>query len=131
MLLCYFPLPLVHCAIKKFLLFFFLFSQYRKGNIAVTFHGACLPSCSGATVQWLLESLSGIQFICILMPLRGSVCLCQSKLRVLCTHGSSRMYKLTISILANHLAGNFHLSAEKCYSPNSFCRTIYCHQSPA
>lgn len=50
---------------------------------------------------------------------------------MLCTPGSRGTNKLTVSILANHLASNFHLSAEECYSPHSFSRTTYCQRSPA
>lgn len=109
-------------------LFFYIFCALEE-NIAVTFSGVCLSSHCFPTA---LKSLSGIQFICILMPLLWSIPFCQLSASFRCfVFGSYGINKLTISSAAYPLPGNFHPFAIEHYSFNSFCTTIYFHLSRA
>ena len=91
-------------------------------NIAVTFSGVCLSS---RCFSMAFRSLSGIQFICILMPLLWSIPFCQLNASLRCfVFGSYGINKLTISS-----AGNFHPFALDRYSSSSFSRTIYFYPS--
>lgn len=83
-------------------------------NIAVTFSGVCLSS---HCFSMAFKSLSGIQFICILMPLLWSIPFCQLSASFRCfVFGSYAVNKLTISSAAYPLTGNFHPFAIEHYS---------------
>lgn len=107
-------------------LFFYIFCALEE-NTAVTFSGVCLSS---HCFSMAFKSVSGIQFICILMPLLWSIPFCQLSASFRCfVFGSYGINKLTISSVAYPLAGNFHPFAIDHYSSNSFSRTIYFHLS--
>lgn len=122
MLLNYWNGPSFLFMILKSSLSFYIFCALEE-NIAVTFGGVCLSSHCFSVA---FKSLSGIQFICILMPLLWSTPFCQLSASFRCfVFGSYGINKLTISSAAYPFAGNFHLFATDHYSSYSFSRTIY------
>lgn len=92
----------------------FYISYALEEYIAVTFSGIYLSS---HCFSMAFKSLSGIQFICILMPLLWSIPFCQLSASFRCfVFGSCAVNKLTISSAAYPLAGYFHPFAIEHYT---------------
>lgn len=97
---------------QRCLIFFLDISPIQKRNYCCPFQWS-LPFIS----RWHFRSLSGIRFVCMLVPLEPSMPLHQlSASRRGWVLGSHAMDKSTISATAIHPADNFHVAAGEEFS---------------
>lgn len=97
---------------QRCLIFFLYTFPIQKRNYCCPFQWS-LPFIS----QWHFRSLSGIQFVCVLVPLQRSMPLHQlSASRRGSALGSHTTDKSTISAAAIHPADNFHVAAGEEFS---------------
>lgn len=98
--------------LKRSLIFFLYIFPIQKRRYCRHFQWS-LPFIS----QWYFRSLSGIQSICILVPLQQSMPLCELSASCRCSAlGSYGMNESTRSASASHPADNFHVAAGEEFS---------------